>query len=89
MLKTSLYSPAGGHLCYVKLAHSSTKTTSIYLSLYRYLFEGCYFGAIRGAPVKMSVILGEGIKPLFIIAQSKKNYAPLTKTSPMGLYALI
>ena len=41
MLKLSFYSPAVGYLCYFKFAHSSTQT--IYLSLYRYLFEGCYF----------------------------------------------
>ena len=40
----SLYSPAGGYLCYLKFARPRTQT--IYLLLYSYLFEGCYFGAI-------------------------------------------
>ena len=38
---------AGGYLCYFKFAHSSTQT--LYLLLNRYIFEGCYFGAIMGS----------------------------------------
>ena len=30
MLKISLYSPAGGYLCYFKFAHSSTQTVFYY-----------------------------------------------------------
>ena len=47
MLKNLLYSPAGGYLCYLKLTHSSTQTT--YSLLYRYVFEGWYFGTIMGS----------------------------------------
>ena len=47
VLKISLYSPAGGYLWYFEFTYSSTQT--IYLILFRYLFEGCYFGAIMGS----------------------------------------
>ena len=42
-LKFFALQPCWGYLCYFKFALSSTQT--IYLLLYRYLFEGCYFGA--------------------------------------------
>ena len=46
-LRILLYSPAGGHLCYFKFALSSTQT--IYLLLYKYLFEECYIVATMGS----------------------------------------
>ena len=45
--KNLLYSPTGGYLCFFEFGHSSTQT--LCLSLHRYLFEGCYFGAIMGS----------------------------------------
>ena len=45
--KNFVYSHARGYLCYFKFGNSSTQI--INLSLYRYKFEGCYFGAIMGS----------------------------------------
>ena len=53
VLRISPCSPAGGYLRYFEFAYSSTQT--ICLLLYRYLFEGCYFGAITGS-VKIAKI---------------------------------
>ena len=46
MLKILLYSPAGRYLFYFEFVNASIQT--MYLLLYRYLFEGCYFGAVMG-----------------------------------------